>query len=397
MEKGYKVHFKTDTGKIRTNNEDGFGEHKLTNGHLLVVCDGMGGHLGGEFASQKCVECIIDYCKKSRSDNAIIMIHEAIKFANTQVHGFASTYPEYKGMGTTCVVVFFADSGSLYYGHVGDSRLYAFTREGLKSLTKDHSYVQYLVDTGEINESEMENHPSKNQILRAIGIDETIKPDVCSEPYIPEQGDLFLLCTDGLNGMINNKAISAILNQFRLSNDLSLTADELISAALEAGGRDNVTVGLLQVNKDTSDQTIRISNQEGSNVFQWRVISKLLLFLTIILVTVLTLNHFFNSRKDDTETRSKVESGAINTDTIVGKSNENKPDKTSDTTQNHPKGNTKSKDNNKTNKKVGQTKADTKKNLTSPESVPSKITGDNTVKSNQAPPQATETSEKTAE
>jgi serine/threonine protein phosphatase PrpC len=397
METGYQLHFKTDTGKVRANNEDSFGEHKLPNGHLLVVCDGMGGHSGGELASKMGVECIIDYCKKSRSENAIIMIHEAIKFANTQVHGYASTYPEFKGMGTTCVVVFITTSGQIYYGHVGDSRLYAFTKQGLKILTKDHSYVQYLVDTGEIKESEMETHPSKNQILRALGYDETVKPDVCSEPYIPEQGDIFLLCSDGLNGMIGKEIITRILKELQTSRDLSLAADELIHSALEAGGRDNVTVGLLQVSKETSDQTIRISNQSDSSQNQLNMGAKILFFLTIILITVFTLNYFFGSNEENSNTPSKTESSITKADTLDLKKNENLPDKKSDTTKSSVKGKSKEKADAKTTRSDKNTKETIKPNnvAAQPEPVKPAPTTAPPINAPSSPPQSTGTPQNT--
>jgi serine/threonine protein phosphatase PrpC len=399
METGYQLHFKTDTGKVRANNEDSFGEHKLPNGHLLVVCDGMGGHSGGELASKMGVECIIDYCKKSRSDNAIIMIHEAIKFANTQIHGYASTYPEFKGMGTTCVVVFITNSGQLYYGHVGDSRLYAFTRQGLKTLTKDHSYVQYLVDTGEIKESEMETHPSKNQILRSLGYDETVKPDVCSEPYIPEQGDIFLLCTDGLNGMIGNKIIARIFEQQQASGDLSLAADELIHSALEAGGRDNVTVGLLWVGTEAPNQTIRIPNHSNSSRNQLNMGAKLLFFLTIILITVFTLNYFWGSSEEKSNVSSNTKSSTMTPDTLEVQKKEKNQDKESDSTKNSVKGKSKEKANSKSTRSDKGSKETTKANNVTQETKKEESTP-KTKETNEAssgPPDNSKTSQNTQE
>lgn len=262
MNENYNFLISSDVGNVRKNNEDFYGEKKLKGGHVFVVCDGMGGHLGGEIASQKAVECILDYFVRSSGENAVQMIHEAIKFANSQVHGFATTYPEYKGMGTTCVVVYLTNQGKLYYGHVGDSRLYLHNKQGLKSITKDHSYVQYLVDIGEIKEHEMESHPSKNQILRALGIDEVIKPEVCQDPIHPSPGDTFLLCSDGLNGMIGGEGIRKILDFKHQGKTIDGLSTQLIQAALDAGGKDNVTVGLIDFFGGDEDKTMILGSSE---------------------------------------------------------------------------------------------------------------------------------------
>jgi serine/threonine protein phosphatase PrpC len=300
MPNSYDFIFSTHVGHVRKNNEDYFGEKKLSGGHVFVVCDGMGGHLGGEIASKKAVECILDYFTRSRGENAIQMIHEAIKFANSQVHGFATTYPEYTGMGTTCVVVYLTQSMKLYYGHVGDSRLYLQTSKGLTGLTKDHSYVQFLVDTGEIEESQMETHPSKNQILRALGIDEVVKPDVCPEPLSPSAGDLFLLCSDGLNGMIGKEQIQSLLaNKERKSLDGK--AQTLIQAALDGGGKDNVTVGLIGFSGEPKESTLEIT-QEQSKKSLFSRIQKPVILLVLVLAGILAGIKFWKAKElKDTE------------------------------------------------------------------------------------------------
>jgi serine/threonine protein phosphatase PrpC len=311
MSTTYDFIFSTHVGNVRKNNEDYFGEKKLSGGHVFVVCDGMGGHLGGEIASKKAVECILDYFTRSRGENAVQMIHEAIKFANSQIHGFASTYPEYSGMGTTCVVVYLDQSMKLYYGHVGDSRLYLRSKNKLNSLTKDHSYVQFLVDTGEIKEEEMESHPSKNQILRALGIDEVVKPEVCPEPIYPKPGDLFLICSDGLNGMIGKEEIHHLLGTTHDKKDLSTKANGLIQAALEAGGKDNVTVGLIGFGGSTDDAntlepTTEKSKKSKSGLSRFQ---KPALITILVLAAILAAIKFFTNReKAHVEQQIEVES-----------------------------------------------------------------------------------------
>lgn len=323
MSTTYDFIFSTHVGNVRKNNEDYFGEKKLPGGHVFVVCDGMGGHSGGEIASKKAVECILDYFTRSRGENAVQMIHEAIKFANSQVHGFASTYPEYSGMGTTCVVVYLDQSMKLYYGHVGDSRLYLRSKNKLNTLTKDHSYVQFLVDTGEIEESQMESHPSKNQILRALGIDEVVKPEVCPEPIIPNPGDLFLICSDGLNGMIGKEEIHHLLGSTQYKKPLSSKASGLIQAALDAGGKDNVTVGLIGFEGGTDDAiTLEPSpvkskkSKSGLSRFQ-----KPALITILVLAAILATIKFFKGREKD-QVENQIEEESETTDI---KREENQP------------------------------------------------------------------------
>jgi serine/threonine protein phosphatase PrpC len=293
MTNRYQFYLSSNVGKVRKNNEDFYGEKKLPNGQVFVVCDGMGGHSGGEIASQKAVECIIEYCTKSRGENPIQMIHEAIKFANSQVHGYASMNPQYRGMGTTCVVVYIDELGKLFYGHVGDSRLYQFNHQGLVCITKDHSFVQYLVDTGEIQEHEMESHPAKNQILRALGIDELVKPEVCAEPIIPQSDDTFLICTDGLNGMIGNEIISKVLKMGIKRTSLPDLTANLIRHALEAGGKDNVTVALITYTGSSGDKTVLINaangNQNQTNLKNIFTKNKLMWALGLLLILLLSI------------------------------------------------------------------------------------------------------------
>jgi serine/threonine protein phosphatase PrpC len=304
MPNSYDFNFASHVGIVRKNNEDYFGEKKLAGGHVFVVCDGMGGHSGGEIASKKAVECIIDYFTRSRGENAVQMIHEAIKFANSQVHGFATTYPEYTGMGTTCVVAYLTQDKKFYYGHVGDSRLYLQTSKGLTTLTKDHSYVQFLVDTGEIEESQMETHPSKNQILRALGIDEVVKPEVCPEPLSPSDGDLFLLCSDGLNGMIDKEKIQSLLTN-KENKSLALKAQTLIQAALDGGGKDNVTVGLIGFSGETKEPTLEVTQEHSKKSLSVRI-QKLLILLILVLAGIYAGIKFWKAKEPNESNETEL-------------------------------------------------------------------------------------------
>ena len=234
----------THVGKVRKANEDSFA-YKIINDStaVYVVCDGMGGHVGGAVASQKAVQCIVDSIEGADLANYKLAINNAFIYANEQVYAESVNNPELTGMGTTGVVLVIKDD-SCYVGHVGDSRIYLMSDSQLHRLTKDHSFVQQLVDRGELKDEEAENHPMKNRILRAIGIAPDIETDVCPREIKVKSGDCFLLCSDGLNGMIQDKKIQAIMAS---DNTLEEKGQLLINAALDEGGKDNITAFLIHI------------------------------------------------------------------------------------------------------------------------------------------------------
>ncbi len=232
-------------GLVRDNNEDHFGDLATPHGHVYVVCDGMGGHNAGEEASRLAVQVILNYLQSASGESIPAGITQAIQEANAAIFAAAEQQPEFHGMGTTCVVLYCLTGGDIYLGHVGDSRIYRFHEGQLTRVTRDHSYVQYLVSTGEITEAEADTHPAKNQILKALGIDDTVTPEVTSVPLTAVTGDVFLLCSDGLSDMVSDEAIRQVLQTYDTCSQE--TVEHLISEALNAGGKDNVTVGLLHV------------------------------------------------------------------------------------------------------------------------------------------------------
>ena len=186
----------SEIGKVRSHNEDSTGFQLGTpNGDIYVVCDGMGGHVGGAVASSLAVKSILEHFSREKYSNIIQAIDHAFQFANEQIYIHTQVQPELKGMGTTGVILVIKDD-LCFFGHVGDSRLYLKTKGELHRLTKDHSYVQELVDKKVITDDEAERHPQKNQILRALGHHATVKPDVCELPVKPQNGDVFLICSD---------------------------------------------------------------------------------------------------------------------------------------------------------------------------------------------------------
>lgn len=232
----------TDVGRVRSANEDSYGDANTPNGHVYVVCDGMGGHVGGATASSIAVSSILEYFSKEVYDNLIQALDRALIFANEQVYARAVNDVNLKGMGTTALVLLIKDN-ECFIGHVGDSRIYLKSDGKLNRLTKDHSFVQNLVDSGIISDEDAESHPNKNQILKALGISPNLEPTICQSPILPKQGDVFMLCSDGMNGMVNDHSMEMMIN----FSDLILSSQTLIRAALDAGGNDNVTVTLVGI------------------------------------------------------------------------------------------------------------------------------------------------------
>ena len=237
----YKAH--TDKGAVRKANEDNFGvEIDTVNGSLFVVCDGMGGHVGGAMASSIAVKSILDFFKLEFHENPFIALDNAFQFANTQIFAKTMEDPSLKGMGTTGVILLIRDE-NIYVGHVGDSRIYIKSRSELSRLTKDHSYVQQLVDQDIIKDEDAESHPQKNQILKALGHSEEVKPTICDKAIKAKKDDLFLLCSDGQCGMVRDKDMEELIE----GNNLEASVENLFNVAMENGGTDNITNILIKV------------------------------------------------------------------------------------------------------------------------------------------------------
>ena len=232
----------TDVGQKRKANEDAHGDRMTVNGYVFVVCDGMGGHVGGATASQMAVQSILEYFDKEPLDNIIIGIDKAIKFANEQIFATALAQPELKGMGTTATVTVMREEGA-YIGHVGDSRIYLKSDGLLNRITKDHSFVQGLVDQGIIKDEDAENHPQKNQILKALGIREDVDATVCDSPIQLKVGDTLLMCSDGLSGLVTDSRMEELVNE----NNVQQSAVNLINEANQNGGDDNITAALISI------------------------------------------------------------------------------------------------------------------------------------------------------
>lgn len=288
----------SDVGLVRKGNEDSYGSKMTVNGYIFVVCDGMGGHKGGATASSLAVEKILDYFEEP-IQNIFVGISDALQFANSIVHQTSLSDEDLNGMGTTATVLVFKDE-ACYIGHVGDSRIYLYSDNKLNRLTKDHSYVQTLVDQGIINDEDAENHPQKNQILQALGIKPEVQPTVSEAPIMPKVGDTFILCSDGLNGMIGDKEIESLIDP----SNLDASAHNLIDAAKNAGGKDNVTATLVAVTESEHATSVfvhynPVSNNEGDGgsamktIIEDRMSTKTLNWKIITLITTSSILLFF--------------------------------------------------------------------------------------------------------
>lgn len=233
----------TDTGRTRRVNEDSMVTFDSPNGRVVAVCDGMGGQNAGDVASQLAVTVIQDIL----SDNTFTTPEEAITSsviaANQAILRKASINEDMQGMGATCVMLIVKD-GKVYYGSVGDSRIYYIANGMIRQITKDQSYVQTLVDAGQITQEAAEHHQDKNQITNALGVEGMTPPVIGQMPITPDPNSTFLLCSDGLSGMINNNTILNTVSRYDLS--LNERARMLVEQANEAGGLDNITVQLVE-------------------------------------------------------------------------------------------------------------------------------------------------------
>lgn len=243
----------THVGMKRNHNEDNL--LLLPEERLVVVADGMGGHSSGEIASKIAVDEMAEFFKMTSQDQDITWPYKmdkaknydenrlatGIKLANMRIFERASAEQKYKGMGTTIVSVFFAKDSEVVVGHVGDSRVYHFREGVLKQVTEDHSLLNDYLKAKKLTPEEIEAFPHKNVIVRALGMKDNVVVDV--NKVEPREGDIFLLCSDGLSGMVTDAHIAAVLTG---QPDLDKACGMLIDAANANGGNDNVTCILVK-------------------------------------------------------------------------------------------------------------------------------------------------------
>lgn len=234
----------TDVGCKRPANEDWFDHFECQNGLVAVVCDGMGGHVGGAVASHTAVEAIRAFLETNYFENPNEAIISAVNVGNRAILSRGQQQPELQGMGATCVLLIVRD-GYVYYGSVGDSRIYLVRQHHITQLTKDQSYVQMLVDMGQITHEQAEHHPRKNEITNALGLQQMTPAVVREEPVMPEAGDCFILCSDGLSGMVSDQKIMEIASRQSQMKQAERVKC-LVEKARENGGLDNITCVMVE-------------------------------------------------------------------------------------------------------------------------------------------------------
>lgn len=240
-----KIAALTDIGSCRQENQDNYCAQQLTNGTAWgIVCDGMGGANGGRIASHIATDSMLRYFQKqlhtmTAGEEKPFIMH-GFDITNRAVYEKATSDPEMLGMGTTGVCVYVA-KGMAHVVHAGDSRAYLFHGGVIRQLTRDHSMVQQLVDSGQITREQAAQHPQKNLITRALGVASSIVPEYSRCEVVA--GDILLLCTDGLTNMIPDTEISLLLQETPFFDAPSV----LVDRALQGGGQDNITVMLMGV------------------------------------------------------------------------------------------------------------------------------------------------------
>ena len=240
-----QIGFKSNRGVVRKNNEDAC--FVIPGSDVYVVADGVGGNNSGEVASRTAVEKIAgfvndnDIRELSQTDDIFSFMADALSVANSAIYNLGTGSKKYRGMATTVVMAYLFKGGA-YIANIGDSRAYLFRQNTLKRITKDHTYVNELIDKGVITEDEAESHRQKNVITKALGAEPEAEPDFYKVPLY--SGDILMLCTDGLYGEVGEEKIRKVLDAGSNMND---TCAELVDLAIRAGGRDNITVVCVRI------------------------------------------------------------------------------------------------------------------------------------------------------
>lgn len=272
---------KTDVGCKRSVNEDSIGRADTPNGLAVVICDGMGGNVGGKTASETAVDAILQHLRERLYSNPQEAVGNAILEANKAVLKKVSLRPELTGMGCTCVLLLIGKSGIVNIGHVGDSRIYLI-RDGMANhLTKDQSYVQMLVDEGRLTPQEAEHHPRSNEITNAVGMMNMTPPVIRERAINPVAGDCFLLCSDGLSKLVPEEDIVKIVSARSFSTERR--AEMLIDTAKNNGGSDNISVQLVEFSVSPAEVKLA-KDRRRMIIFTSSVVLAVVLVLTGVFV-----------------------------------------------------------------------------------------------------------------
>ncbi|HXF18124.1 MAG TPA: Stp1/IreP family PP2C-type Ser/Thr phosphatase [Burkholderiales bacterium] len=246
----------THTGMVRSHNEDSIATD--TEIGLVVLADGMGGYNAGEVASGIATALISSEIREAMlneapakidtatgSSGATTLLRATIAKANASIFQSANSQPQYAGMGTTLVTALLFNS-QLTIAHIGDSRCYRYRSGKLEQITRDHSLLQEQIDSGFLTREAAKRSQNKNLVTRALGIEPTVEAEI--HTYPAQEGDIYLVCSDGLNDMVEDDDIQMTLDA--LGANLELAAEQLVQMANDNGGRDNISVVLIKVKKD---------------------------------------------------------------------------------------------------------------------------------------------------
>lgn len=239
----------SDVGCVRQNNEDDFlfcepddDEQFARRGRLMVIADGMGGCNGGEVASRLAVEAVRDAFLTGEPDQPRDLLLRGLQNAQEQILRAANEEESLRGMGTTCCAAILR-RGKMYYVHVGDSRIYRLRNGAAEQLTEDHTLVARMVREGLIDAEQAERHEQRNILTQALGMDSaTLCADLPPEPLLLESGDIVLMCTDGLHGLVGGREMALASDQ-----PLEEACRELVALAQVRGGYDNITLQMLRI------------------------------------------------------------------------------------------------------------------------------------------------------
>ena len=259
----------------------------------------MGGQAAGDVASRLACDIITDILSNNKFDTPTEAITRACLAANQGILHRAAQNPELEGMGATCVMVIIKD-GLVYYGWIGDSRIYYIDNGSIRQISRDQSYVQQLVDSGQITAAEAENHPLKNEILNALGLPGMTPPELCAAPLSPDPGSVIMLCSDGLSGMVDDNVIESIISDQELS--LQRRADKLVDTANTNGGADNITVQLVQFGKRKGATAKGATSILKNNTYLWIGIAA----VVVIAAVIIAIAAGSGKETPDTQTKQKA-------------------------------------------------------------------------------------------
>lgn len=299
MDESFIIANRTDVGRTREVNEDSMVTFDSPNGRVIAVCDGMGGQAAGDVASRLACDIITDILSNNKFDTPTEAITRACLAANQGILHRAAQNPELEGMGATCVMVIIKD-GLVYYGWIGDSRIYYIDNGSIRQISRDQSYVQQLVDSGQITAAEAENHPLKNEILNALGLPGMTPPELCAAPLSPDPDSVIMLCSDGLSGMVDDNVIESIISDQELS--LQRRADKLVDTANTNGGADNITVQLVQFGKRKGATAKGATSILKNNTYLWIGIAA----VVVIAAVIIAIAAGSGKETPDTQTKQKA-------------------------------------------------------------------------------------------